>query len=137
MTAATQFVDAGVSRHIGTYSDAVAIPAGAIQVVLSGTPGLRPDGTRPDNFAEEAQQAWDNVREALRCAGAELSDIVQVRSWLTDPDDVDAYVKVRKNVISHRPAYMLAVVPQLIWPSLRLEIEVTAIVKHPVAEQDE
>lgn len=29
MTAATPFIDARVSRHIGTYSDAVAIPAGA------------------------------------------------------------------------------------------------------------
>ncbi|SNT62288.1 hypothetical protein SAMN05216276_108924 [Streptosporangium subroseum] len=28
MTAATHFIDARVSRHIGTYSDAVAIPAG-------------------------------------------------------------------------------------------------------------
>jgi 2-iminobutanoate/2-iminopropanoate deaminase len=137
MTVAAQFVDAGVSRHIGTYSDAVAIPAGATQVVLSGTPGLRPDGTRPEEFAEEARQAWDNVPEALRSAGAELSDIVQVRSWLTDPGDIDAYVNVRKDVISHRPAYMLAVVPQLIWPSLRLEIEVTAVVTHPAAKQDE
>lgn len=137
MTAAAQFVDTGVSRHIGTYSAAVAIPAGATQVVLSGTPGLRPDGTRPEDFAEEARQAWDNVRESLRCAGAELSDIVQVRSWLTGPGDIDTYVKVRKEVISHRPAYMLSVVPQLIWPSLRLAIEVTAVVTHPAAKQDE
>ncbi|MGW9031585.1 hypothetical protein ACWGQ5_47770 [Streptomyces sp. NPDC055722] len=54
MTAETQFIDAGVSRHIGTYSDGAAIPAGATQVVLSGTPGLRLDGTRPEDFAEEA-----------------------------------------------------------------------------------
>jgi 2-iminobutanoate/2-iminopropanoate deaminase len=127
----------GVSRHIGIYSDAVALPPGATQVVLSGTPGLRPDGTRPEDFAEEARQAWDNVCEALRCAGAELRDIVRVRSWLTDPDDIDTYVKVRKDVISHRPAYMLAVVPRLIWPDLRLKIEVTAVVTHPAAEQDE
>lgn len=137
MTAATRFIDARVSRHIGTYSDAVAIPAGATQVVLSGTPGLRPDGTRPEDFAEEARQASDNVCEALRYAGAELSGIVRVRSWLTDPDDIDAYMKVRKDVISHRPAYMPAVVPQLIRPSLRLEIGVTAVVTHPATERHE
>ncbi|MFI6829447.1 hypothetical protein ACIBG5_20315 [Kribbella sp. NPDC050241] len=94
MSAAPQFVAA------------VAIPAGATQVVLSGTPGL-------------------------------LSDLVQVRSWLTDPDAVDTYVKVRNDVISHRPAYMLSVVPQLIRPDLRLEIEVTAVVTHQAAEQNE
>ncbi|MFD7609015.1 RidA family protein [Streptomyces mirabilis] len=59
---------------------------------MSGTPGLRPDGTRPEDFAEEARQASDNVCEALRCAGAEPSDIVQVRSWLTARGDIDAYV---------------------------------------------
>ncbi|MEU8831813.1 MULTISPECIES: Rid family hydrolase [unclassified Streptomyces] len=74
----------------------------APQVVLSGTPGLRPDRTRPEDFADEARQASDNVCEALRCTGAELSDTVRVRSWLTDRDDIDANVKVRKNVISHR-----------------------------------
>ncbi|MFD1276352.1 Rid family hydrolase [Streptomyces kaempferi] len=59
--------------------------------------------------------------------GAKLSDISQVRSWLTDRDDIDAYVKVRKDVISHRPAYMLVLVPQLIRPGLLLEIEATAV----------
>ncbi|MER6976189.1 hypothetical protein [Streptomyces carpinensis] len=46
-------------------------------------------------------------------------------------DATDAYVKVRKDVISHRPAYMLAVVPQLIRPSVRLENEVTAVERTP------
>ncbi|MGW0209006.1 Rid family hydrolase [Streptomyces sp. NPDC003233] len=137
MTAATQLIDARVSRHIGTSSEAVAIPAGATQVGLSGTPGFRPDGTLREHFAEEAEQASDNVCEALRCAGAQLSDIVQVRSRLTDRDDTDTYVKVRKDVISHRPAHVLAVVPQLIRPGLRLEIEATAVVTHTAAEQHE
>jgi enamine deaminase RidA (YjgF/YER057c/UK114 family) len=137
MAAATQFIDARVSRHIGTCSDAVAIPAGATQVVLSGTPGLRPDGTLPEDLAEEAGQASDNVCEALRRAGADLGSIGQVRSWLTDRDDIDAYVEVRKDVISHRPAYMLVLVPQLIRPSLRLEIEATAVVMQSAAEQHE
>jgi enamine deaminase RidA (YjgF/YER057c/UK114 family) len=137
MTAATEFIDATVSRHIGTYSDAVVTPTSATQVALSATPGVRPDRTRPEDFAEEARQASDNVCEALRCAGAELSDIVQVRSWLTDPDDIDARLKDRQDVISHRPVYMLAVAPQLIRPSLRLEIKVTAVVTQSAAKQRE
>lgn len=46
-------------------------------------------------------------------------------------------MKVRKDVISHRPSYMLAVVPQLIRHSLHLEIEVTAVVTHSAAKQHE
>lgn len=82
-------------------------------------------------------KASDDVCEALRRAGAELSDIGQVRSGLTDRDDVDAYVKVRKDDISHQPAYMLVLVLQLIRPSLRLKIEATAVVMHSPAEQQE
>ncbi|MEV0800674.1 hypothetical protein AB0I34_23495 [Kribbella sp. NPDC050281] len=65
------------------------------------------------------------------------SDILQVRSWLTDPDAVGTYVNVRNDVFSHRPAYMLSLVPQLNRPDLRLEIEVTAVVTHQAAQQNE
>jgi hypothetical protein len=46
----------GVAHRIGRYSDAVRVPAGYEQIVTSGTPGLRLDGTLPDDFAEEARQ---------------------------------------------------------------------------------
>jgi enamine deaminase RidA (YjgF/YER057c/UK114 family) len=124
--ATIQAIDSGVSRHIGRYADAVRIPAGHDLVILSGTPGLREDGTTPPDFAEEARRAWVNVERALRNADARLTDIVSVRTWLTSRDDVPAYVDVRNEFITHKPAYMLAVVEQVVWPSLRLEIEVTA-----------
>lgn len=67
-----------MSRRIGSYADAVRIPSGMDQVVLSGTPGLRPDGSRPDDFAGEARQAWRNEGEALERAGAKISDVVRM-----------------------------------------------------------
>jgi enamine deaminase RidA (YjgF/YER057c/UK114 family) len=76
----------GVAHKIGRYSDAVRVPAGYEQIVTSGTPGLRPDGTLPDDFAEEARQVWRNAAEALAAAGAQLTDIVSVRQWLTSAD---------------------------------------------------
>ncbi|MFD1276353.1 hypothetical protein ACFQ51_45515 [Streptomyces kaempferi] len=68
MTAATQLIDVRVSCRIGIYFDALAIPAGAPQVVPSGAPGSRPSRTMPEDFAEEAGQASDNVCEGLRPA---------------------------------------------------------------------
>jgi hypothetical protein len=41
MTAATHFIDARVSRHIGTYSDAVAIPAGVCIMKSSARNSLK------------------------------------------------------------------------------------------------
>ena len=82
--------------------------------------GLRPDGTLPDDFAEEARQAWRNVAEALGAAGAQLTDIVSVRQWLTSADDIPV-------VIKHEPTFMLGVLSGLVWPQIRVEIEVTAV----------
>jgi 2-iminobutanoate/2-iminopropanoate deaminase len=120
-------ISTGVAAHIGKYADAVRIPAGAEVIYTSGTPGLRPDGTLPTDFTEEAIQAWRNVEEALSRAGTVLADIVSVRQWLIDSADIPAYAAVRSSVIRHQPVFMLAVVPALVWPDIRVEIEVTAI----------
>jgi 2-iminobutanoate/2-iminopropanoate deaminase len=117
----------GVAAHIGNYADAVSIPAVAELIYTSGTPGLRPDGTLPEDFSEEAIQAWRNVEDALHRGGADLSDIVSVRQWLTDAADIPAYAAVRKSVIHHQPAFMLGVLPGLVWPAMRVELEVIAI----------
>jgi 2-iminobutanoate/2-iminopropanoate deaminase len=117
----------GVASHIGNYADAVRVPAGVEVVYTSGTPGFRPDGTVPEDFGEEATQAWRNVEMALQRAGAALTDVISVRQWLTDAADIPAYAAVRKAVIHHQPVFMLGVIPSLVWPNLRIEIEVTAI----------
>lgn len=116
----------GVAHQIGRYADAVRVPPGYEQIFVSGTPGLRADGSLPEDFSGEAAQAWRNVEDALSRAGAQLTDIVSVRQWLTSADDIPAYVAVRKKVIQHEPAFMLGVIPALVWPRLRVEIEVTA-----------
>jgi enamine deaminase RidA (YjgF/YER057c/UK114 family) len=127
MSSEFESISTGIAANIGKYADAVRIPAGAEMIFTSGTPGLRPDGTLPEDFAEEATQAWRNVEDALARAGAKLTDIVSVRQWLTGAADIPAYGKVRSSVIKHEPVFMLAVIPALVWPNIRVEVEVTAI----------
>jgi 2-iminobutanoate/2-iminopropanoate deaminase len=127
MSTPFESISTGVAAHIGKYADAVRIPAGAEVIYTSGTPGLRPAGTLPTDFTEEATQGWRNVEEALSRAGAVLADIVSARQWLTDAADIPAYAAVRSSVIRHQPVFMLAVIPALVWPDIRVEIEVTAV----------
>lgn len=56
-------ISTGIAAHIGRYADAVRIPAGAEVIYTSGTPGLRPDGTLPEDFTEEVTQAWRDVEK--------------------------------------------------------------------------
>jgi enamine deaminase RidA (YjgF/YER057c/UK114 family) len=126
--APVQAFDVGVARKIGHYSDAVRVPAGYDQVIVSGTPGLAPDGTLAADMTGQATQAWHNVELILHAAGAALADIVLVRQWLTSGDDLAAYVAVRSSFLSHKPAFMLAVIPALVRPGFLVEVEVIAAV---------
>ena len=115
----------GVAAHIGRYSDAVAV-SGDTRIFVSGTPGIREDGTSPEDFSDEARQCWANVENALAKAGAKLTDIVYMRQWLSSRDHVSAYLAVSKDVIHHQPAAMLSIIDGFVWPNLRVEVEVIA-----------
>ncbi|MEV6851918.1 hypothetical protein [Actinoplanes sp. NPDC051411] len=65
---AFEAVNVGIAHQIGHYADAVRLPTGTDQVVTSGTPGRRADGTVPADFAEDATQAWPNVERSLNSA---------------------------------------------------------------------
>lgn len=127
-------VNVNVSQPIGRYSDAVRVPAGLDTIVVSGTPGVRRDGSVPTDITDESTQAWKNVETALARAGARLGDIVSVRQWLTASDDIPAYLAVRARFLGHEPASMLAVVQALVRPESRVEIEVVAAVPGPGAK---
>lgn len=126
MTTITR-IRTGVADHIGKYADAVAVSAGGTQIFVSGTPGVREDGTLPEDFTDEARQCWANVEKALGKAGAKLTDIVYMRQWVTSRDDASAYLAVSKEIIRHEPAAMFSIIDGLVWPNIRVEVEVTAI----------
>jgi 2-iminobutanoate/2-iminopropanoate deaminase len=132
---AIESFDAGIARQIGHYADAVRVPAGYDQILVSGTPGLAPDGSLPGDMTGQATQAWQNIETTLNQAGANLGDIVSVRQWLTNAEDVRAYVQVRSRFITHEPAFMLGVIPGLVRPGFLIELEVTAAVI-PAGEAD-
>jgi 2-iminobutanoate/2-iminopropanoate deaminase len=118
----------GVAAQIGNYADAVAMSnGGGTQIFVSGTPGLREDGSLPEDFTDEIRQCWANVEEALGKAGAKLADIVYMRQWLVSRADVLAYLAVSREIIHHQPAAMLSIIDGLVWPNIRVEVEVTAV----------
>jgi 2-iminobutanoate/2-iminopropanoate deaminase len=121
-------IDAGIAAQIGHYADAERIPPGYGQIVVSGTPGLTPEGALPSGITAQSEQAWRNVRAILERAGSSLTDVVSIRQWLLDADDIPGYVAVRSTFITHQAASMLAVIPALVRPDFLVEIEVIAAV---------
>ena len=119
--------DTGVARHIGAYSDAIEVPAGARFLITSGTPGLDSEGRLPPDFESQARNTWINIVHALAKADMSVADLVKVTTSLTSASDVPAYVPIRTEFLGEvRPAFMLQIVDQLIWPEVKIEVEIMA-----------
>jgi enamine deaminase RidA (YjgF/YER057c/UK114 family) len=117
----------GVSARIGNYSDAVESAPNLRWLHTSGTPGLLDGRNLPTDITGQAARAWEHILEILRHADMSVDDIVKVSQYLIRPEDVPAYVKVRSSFLGDaRPAFLLLVVPQLIWPEVLVEVEVIA-----------
>jgi len=120
-------VDIGVAGQIGKYSDAIQVQPNLRWLFTSGTPGLSTAGELPKDFASQAELAWAHILRMLEKADMTVADIVKVTQYLTRAEDIPAYAKIRSRVLGDvRPAFMLLVIPQLVWPDIMLEVEVVA-----------
>jgi len=117
----------GVAAKIGKYSDAVLVENARRQLHVSGTPGMRKDGSIPAGFAEQADLAWRNLIEILNAAGMGVQNLVKINQYLLRAEDIALYGPIRlKHLGDHRPASMLSVVPALVKPEILFEIEAVA-----------
>ncbi|MFN0315336.1 MAG: RidA family protein [Burkholderiales bacterium] len=117
----------GVAAKIGTYSDAVEVPAGARWLITSGTPGLNPEGKLPEEFSAQAALAWEHCLRMLQAAGMGVDDIVKITQYLTRRSDLEAYRPIRAKYLgTARPASMLSFVEELVWPDMLFELEIIA-----------
>ena len=109
------------------YSRAVRV---GDHVAVAGTTTLHPDGVdHPGDCYRQAQAVLRIIEDALRQAGASLSDVVRTRAFLTDMSTAGDYGRAHGEVFSDiRPAATLVEVSALVHPDLVVEIEVDAIV---------
>ena len=96
-------------------------------VFVAGTTGFDyAQMTIADDPAEQARQAFRNIKWALAEAGAKLADVVRVRYYVPDIGDWPAIVPVLGDAFAAiRPA-ATALVCGLVDPRMKIEIEVTA-----------
>ncbi len=98
------------------------------RVWLSGTVGIRPDGSVPTDVVEQFEVAMHNLDGALRAAGGRAENIVKVQVFLIDVNDREKINPIRQAYFGeHRPASTLVGVPALVSTELKVEIEAEAI----------
>lgn len=101
------------------------------RVVVSGTGPVWPDGSCPRDAGVQARRCFEIITEALAAAGAQPSDVVRTRMFLTSVDDAEAVGAAHGEVFrEHRPAATMVVVVGLLDPRWRVEIEAEAVIEH-------
>ena len=106
-----------------------AVRAGSF-IAVGGTAAIAEDGTNidPNDIEAQARRCYEIIGEALARAGATVGDVVRTRTMLTDIDDYEASLVVRKAFLGDsRAAETIVEVSRFVDPDWRIEIEVDAV----------
>ena len=112
------------------YSHTVAIPAGAELVLVAGQYGSDPEGSVvSSDFAEQVRQAFGNLGVALEAHDLDLTDIVQLRTYVVGLgfDELGVIGKVVGAACGDAlPVQTVIGVAALAMPEIRFEVEAIA-----------
>ncbi len=122
---ARKFYSSGsVFEELAGYSRAVR---DGDWIFVSGTTGFDyAAGSISDDVAEQTEQCFRNIRDALANCGVHMADMVRIRVFIASKDDFEVIAPiVGKWCADARPANT-TVVSALVDDRMKIEIEVTA-----------
>lgn len=99
---------------------------------LSGVTGINPDGTFAADAVEQFTQLFDNIAVVLTEAGIGWSDVIEMTSYHTNIDELDAFIAVRNRYLAEPwPAWSAIGCTALALPEARAEVRVIARTDQP------
>lgn len=112
------------------YSHTVVVPAGSDLILVSGQFGSGPDGAvlSPD-FAGQVEQSFANLGIALAAHGLDLTHVVQLRTYVVDPDFEKLGIigqAVSRGCAEEPPTQTVIGVAALAAPDILFEVEAVA-----------
>jgi 2-iminobutanoate/2-iminopropanoate deaminase len=126
MAQITRHNPAAVHAPSSGYSMGLELGQHRRLLFISGQVPERSDGSVPEGFEAQCEQAWRNVIEVLTTAGLGVEHLVKINTFLTDRNQVVTNRAIRRKMLGgHEPAstVMVAVTVDGKW---LLEIEAIA-----------
>ena len=80
--------------HAATSSTHPAAVDAGDYLYISGQSAQRLDGSMPDNFADQARQALENVKAVVEASGLTLKNVTYVQIYLENVDNYPALIEV-------------------------------------------
>jgi len=99
-------------------------------IYTAGQAAVEPDGTivGKGDIKAQTHKAFENIRAVLKLAGADLSDIVKITTYITDESKFNDMLEARGEVFGEKlPASTAVIVKALALPDMMVEIEAVAI----------
>lgn len=123
-----EVIDTGIAPSTSPINDCVRAGDHVWIVVIAEDP-VTGDIVAGD-IEVQARQALDNLQRAVRAAGGELTDLVQVQVFLIDRLDAKGMNRVYAEFFTVQPYPIRAtvVVKELVADGLRIEIVATAVI---------
>ena len=113
----------------GIYSHAFEIGPARRTLFISGQFGIRPDGSLPADFRQQAEQAMNNIEALLGEANMSRANLVKITYLLRQAADFPALGEIRRRrwVAAEAPAVTAIAAVELARPEYLIEIEAIAV----------
>jgi 2-iminobutanoate/2-iminopropanoate deaminase len=124
-----EIAPASIAPPASNYAHAVLSKRAGAQLYVSGVVATRPDGSIPDDVADQAAVIWSNIGAILAEASMSMPDIVSITTYVV-VDFMACLPEVmaaRDQALGgHRAASTLVTVPALARPAWKMEIAIVA-----------
>ena len=117
---------ASIYPAAGPYAHGVMIEGAQRLLFVSGTMGLTPDGEALNSFEAQCEQAWSNIRETLKTANMDFTNLIKVTCFLCHPSHRAVNAEIRARVLGNHKVAVTVMGATLLESAWLLEIEAIA-----------
>ena len=117
---------ASVHAPSGGYSMGLELGQHRRLLFISGQVPENSDGSVPDGFEAQCEQAWRNIIAVLSSAGLGVEHLVKTNTFLTDKSQVNPNRAIRRRMLAGNEPALTVIIAETVDSKWLLEIEAIA-----------